>query len=71
MEEIKTSIKNMLGYMGRKYFNILCYANDEIQISDNGNDFQRVVFRRKKNNMKISTQNTKSMAIAKEPPSCR
>lgn len=61
--------------MGKYNINILCYADDTLLIAENEDDLQRLLYEFSKIcknfNLKISTQKTKAMTIAKNPIRCK
>lgn len=76
LDEIIKQTKTKRGYgMGNERIQILCYADDTVLIAENEDDLQRLLHifntTAKKLNMKISTEKTKSVVIAKEPIRCK
>lgn len=76
MDEIIEAVKGMRGYrMSGNNINIICYADDAILIAENEDDLQRLLFKFnnicKQYNMKISTEKTKALTIARDPIRCK
>lgn len=77
MDEIINSVKKTtLGYkIGHNISQIICFADDVALTADSEDNLQRMLFQLNKTakhyNMKIATEKTKAMVIAKEPVRCK